>query len=35
MRRIKRWGRRLIPYLPFLIAILAVMVAAYHIHFYR
>lgn len=35
MRRIKRWGRRFIPYLPFLIAILAVMVAAYHIHFYR
>ena len=35
MERMKSWGRRFIPYLPFLIGILAVLVAAWHIHFYR
>ena len=35
MDSIKAFGRKFIPYLPFLIAFLAVLVAAYHIQFYR
>ena len=35
MDQIKNLGRKFIPYLPFLIAFLAVLVAAYHIQFYR
>ena len=35
MESIKIFGRKFIPYLPFLIAFLAVLVAAYHIQFYR
>jgi hypothetical protein len=34
MNDLKKKGMRLIPFLPFLIAFLAVLVAAYHIHFY-
>ncbi len=35
MESIKTFGRKFIPYLPFLIAFLAFLVAAYHIEFYR
>ena len=35
MDSIKAFGRKFIPFLPFLIAFLAVLVAAYHIQFYR
>ena len=35
MDSLKTYGRKFIPYLPFLIALLAVLVAAYHIQFYR
>jgi len=35
MESIKNFGRKFVPYLPFLIAFLAVLVAAYHIQFYR
>ena len=34
MGKITEWGLRLIPFLPFLILALAVLVAAYHIRFY-
>jgi len=35
MDSIKKFGRKFIPYLPFLIAFLAFIVATYHIMFYR
>ncbi len=35
MERFKNQGRKLITYLPFVIAFLAVLVATYHIVFYR
>lgn len=35
MESIKIFGRKFVTYLPFLIAFLAVLVAAYHIQFYR
>lgn len=35
MERFKTRGRELIPYLPFVIAFLAFLVATYHIVFYR
>ena len=35
MERLKNQGRRFITYLPFLIAVLAFLVATYHIAFYR
>jgi hypothetical protein len=35
MQRLKNQGRKFITYLPFLIAVLAFLVATYHIVFYR
>ena len=35
MKRLKRWAQRLIPLLPFIILICAVLVAVYHVQTYR
>lgn len=35
MKRLKRWARHLIPLLPFIFLVCAVLVAVYHIQTYR
>ncbi len=35
MKRLKRWTQQLLPLLPFILLICAVLVAVYHIRTYR